>query len=408
MFRPGGGLLIPFRLRDHQPGPATATTTMELLIRIMRNGATSASKASGVTALSEPRVCSPTELRSRGEQQTLERKLFDLSLVDIDFAYAVSVHILRLECIRGVKDRSRGTPRQSSLLGSVHVRINCMQTRGLFWFLLAFTVLGQAESPESLRVMTFNVRNPNPDDGVNIWENRKDILVDTIRKYDPDVFGTQELFDLQGRYIVEKLPEYEWFGLTRWGNHENEHMGVFYKRAKLFVMESGNFWLSETPDEPGSMSWDVSLPRLVTWARFRDADGEEFYFYNTHFPHRREDAAARLNCAKVIVEDLRRRVPAFANLILLGDFNSAADSDVHALLTTELTDAQTVAPKTSGPATTSSRWIGQTEGRRIDWILYRGDWKVSEVETIDFNRGGRYPSDHYPVFAVFEPGGRSN
>ena len=264
---------------------------------------------------------------------------------------------------------------------------------------LALASLAQADP---LRVMTFNVRFPSPDDGDNVWDNRKDILVDTIRKYQPDVLGTQELFYLQGSYIADKLPEYEWFGISREGNHENEHMGVFYKRDELFVVESGNFWLSEDPDKAGSMSWGVSLPRMVTWARFRDLEGEEFYLYNTHFPHRRQDAAARLNGARVIVEDLRRRVPAFANLIVMGDFNSAADSDVHDLLTAELTDAWEACRERSGPETTSSRWSGNREGRRIDWILSRGDWRPRSVETVDYNLDGRYPSDHYPVIAVLE------
>ena len=250
--------------------------------------------------------------------------------------------------------------------------------------------------------MTFNVRFPSPDDGENVWENRKDILVDTIRKYQPDVLGTQELFYLQGSYIAEKLPEYGWFGISREGNHENEHMGVFYKRDELFVVESGNFWLSENPDKAGTISWGASLPRMVTWARFRDLEGEEFYLYNTHFAHRRQDTAARLNGARVIVEDLRRRVPAFDKLIVMGDFNSAADSDVHDLLTAELIDAWESGKERSGPETTSSRWSGNREGRRIDWILYRGDWQPTSVETVDFNHDGRYPSDHYPVFTVLE------
>ena len=266
--------------------------------------------------------------------------------------------------------------------------------------LLAMTVCSLSAEP--LRVMTFNVRYPNPEDGANVWEARRDLLVETIRKYDPDLFGTQEMFDSQGRFIADGLPAYEWFGISRRGDHEDEHMGVFYKRDKLFVVESGNFWLSETPDAPGSMSWDVSLPRMVTWARFREADGREIYFYNTHFPHRGQDAAARLECAKVIVQDIRRRTPAFADVILLGDFNSAADSDVHALFSAELQDAWEQAPERSGPETTSSGWTGRTEGRRIDWILYRGALRPTETETVDHHEGERYPSDHYPVFAVFE------
>ncbi|MCY4597568.1 MAG: endonuclease/exonuclease/phosphatase family protein [Bryobacterales bacterium] len=267
--------------------------------------------------------------------------------------------------------------------------------------LSAFLLVSVAQA-DSLTVMTFNVRYPSPADGGNVWENRKDILVESIRKYQPDVLGTQELFDFQGGYIAERLPDYEWFGISRQGNHENEHMGVFYKRDELFVVESGNFWLSEDPDKAGSMSWGVSLPRMVTWARFRDLEGEEFYLYNTHFAHRRQDAAARLNSARVIVEDIRRRVPAFARLIVMGDFNSVPDSDVHELLTTELVDAWESGGERSGPETTLSGWSGNREGRRIDWILYRGDWRPTSVQTVDHNLDGRYPSDHYPVVAVLE------
>ena len=261
--------------------------------------------------------------------------------------------------------------------------------------LLAFAAILPAQS---LRVMSFNLRYPNPNDGDNVWQNRRELVVDTIRRSDPDVFGTQEMFASQGAYIAKHLPRYEWLGVSRRGNHEDEHMGVFYKRGKLFPIESGSFWLSETPTVPGSMSWDVSLPRIVTWARFREASGGEFWFYNTHFPHRREDARARYECAKVIVADIEERVPADADLILLGDFNSAADSDVHEILTRELTDSRATAKHKVGVETTSSRWTGEKEGRRIDWVLYRGALRPLLNETVEFHRGGRYPSDHYPVF----------
>ena len=69
------------------------------------------------------------------------------------------------------------------------------------------------------------------------------------------------MFSYEGRLqrsfssTVQSLPEYEWFGNSRRGNREDEHMGVFYKRSKLRVIESGNFWLSETPEVPGSQAW---------------------------------------------------------------------------------------------------------------------------------------------------------
>lgn len=268
---------------------------------------------------------------------------------------------------------------------------------GLLLLLASATAL----PAQSLRVMTFNLRFPNPEDGFNIWENRKELVADTIRRYDPDVFGTQEMYESQGDYIAEQLPRYRWLGIGREGDHDGEHMGVFYKKNKLYPVESGNFWLSETPMVAASMSWDVSLPRMVTWVRFRDVQGEEFYFYNTHFPHRSQDAAARFEASKVIAADAAQRVPSSARLIVVGDFNSAADSDVHELLTKTLTDAWESAPAKRGTETTSSRWTGQTEGRRIDWILYRGALKPLSVETVNYNLRGRYPSDHYPVYAEF-------
>lgn len=271
----------------------------------------------------------------------------------------------------------------------------------LLLVIAACLVLTPLASAASLRVMSFNVRLPSPNDGPNVWENRRDILVETIRRSDPDVLGTQELFQLQGDYIAGKLPEYEWFGISRRGNREDEFMGVFFKPAKLRVVESGDFWLSETPDVPGSQSWDVSLPRMVTWALFEwKKSGERFYFYNTHFPHRRQDEAARGECAKVIAGRIAK-LPEDVPFVMTGDFNADAGGEVYQVFQ-GLKDAWLEAAKRTGPETTSSRWVGNTEGRRIDWILYRGDLRVSEIETVTYNRNGSYPSDHYPVFAVIE------
>lgn len=259
-----------------------------------------------------------------------------------------------------------------------------------------------AARPETLRVMTFNVRYPAKSDGPNVWENRRDLLVDTIREKDPDFFGTQELFYEQGQYIAAKVPQYAWFGVSRRGNQEDEHMGVFHRRARLRVVESGNFWLSETPDVPGSMSWNVSLPRMVTWGLFEIlGSGKRFYHFNTHFPHRREDEAARLNCARVIagrLEKLFKDVP----LILTGDFNAPAGGEVYKVFAGALEDAWGTAAERSGPECTLSGFKGNTSGPRIDWILFRGGVKALEAETVTKNQDGRYPSDHYPVFAVLE------
>jgi len=67
-----------------------------------------------------------------------------------------------------------------------------------------------------------------------------------------------------------------------------------------------------------------------------------------------------------------------------------------------LRDAWTTAAKRAGPEATFSAFKGNTEGPRIDWIFYRGGLKALEAETVTHNQDGRYPSDHYPVFALLE------
>jgi endonuclease/exonuclease/phosphatase family metal-dependent hydrolase len=270
--------------------------------------------------------------------------------------------------------------------------------------LLVPLLLLPAGSPaETLRVMSFNVRYPAPGDGPNRWELRRDLLLRTIRLKTPDLIGAQELFHLQGEYIVQNLPEYEWFGDSRRGSREDEHMGIFYKRAKLRVIESGNFWLSESPETPGSQAWGASLPRMVTWALFEvRANGSRFYLYNTHFHHTPDGAVARVNSARLLAE--RAGKPARdLPVIITGDFNAAAPTaEPYKILTEQFRDAWTSAARTAGPEGTSSTFAGRTTGRRIDWILFRGPFQVLEMETVTYQEDGRFPSDHFPVLAVLE------
>jgi len=265
---------------------------------------------------------------------------------------------------------------------------------------LLFLLLSVAACAQPLRVVSFNVRLPLASDGPNAWDNRRDIFVEAVRRMDPDLMGTQELWQSQGQYIVDKLPEYRWFGISRRGTQQDEFMGVFYKPSKLTLLDSGNFWLSPTPEVPGSSSWGIDYPRMVTWGLFEfAANKKRFYFYNTHFPHRAQDQAARMECAKIIAARIKA-LPADVPFLMTGDFNTNLGEEVHQVFTPYLTDAWQKAPKRAGPEATMSRWNGDTSGSRIDWILYRGALTVQEVETVTYNQEGRYPSDHYPVFAA--------
>ena len=88
----------------------------------------------------------------------------------------------------------------------------------------------------------------------------------------------------------------------RGGGADDEHMGVLYRTDALRLVESGDFWLSDTPDVVGSITWGNLYPRMVTWGLFESRDdGRRFYLFNTHFPYRDEDDAARTRCAQAPV-----------------------------------------------------------------------------------------------------------
>jgi|GEM_PF-90369 len=256
-----------------------------------------------------------------------------------------------------------------------------------------------AASVGDLRVMTFNVRTMTGNDGANDWGHRRDLFADTIRRLHPDVLGTQELYRQQGDDTVKRLPEYTWFGRDRFGGHRDEHMGIFYRTDTLKVVESGDFWLSDTPARVASITWGNIFPRMVNWALFeRLSDHKRFYLLDTHFPYRDNDEDARSRSATEIAAWIAR-LPKGVPVILTGDFNTAPDSDAHARLTADLRDAWGTAAKQDGPPETFHDFTGKAT-KRIDWILYRGVRAVS-VETVTTSRDGRFPSDHFPVQATF-------
>jgi endonuclease/exonuclease/phosphatase family metal-dependent hydrolase len=259
--------------------------------------------------------------------------------------------------------------------------------------------IAQPAIADELRVMSFNVRTITGKDGPNRWEARKDLFADTIRQLHPDVIGTQELAKEQGDDTVARLPEYTWFGRDRFGAHADEHMGIFYRKDRLKLVESGDYWLSDTPDKVASITWGNIFPRMVNWALFeRLSDHKRFYLLDTHYPYRDQDEDARSRSAREMATWIGK-LPAGVPVIITGDFNTGPESEAHATLTAALKDAWSAAPKREGPEDTFHDFTGKPT-KRIDWILYRGV-EATSVQTVTTSKDGRYPSDHFPVEANF-------
>lgn len=248
-----------------------------------------------------------------------------------------------------------------------------------------------------LRVMSFNVRTPVDTEPAKRWEDRREAMVTLLREQHPAVFGTQELVQKQADYLVQHLPGYRWFGEGRRGGHADEHMGVFYDSAQLKVVESGDFWLSDTPEVPASITWGNLMPRMVTWALFeRQADGKRFYLFNTHLPYRDEDEPRRVRGAQLIAKRLAA-LPADVPVVVTGDFNSEPGSPTYKAFTAVLGDARQLAAKVDGPRLTFHNFSGKPT-TELDWVLVRG-FTVERFSTLDDAPGGVLPSDHYPVQA---------
>ena len=265
------------------------------------------------------------------------------------------------------------------------------------------------EEGRTINLMTYNLKFASPTYKPS-WEVRREMQVDMIRKYDPDIIGTQEGLKEQIDYLQEHLPEYVVIGEGRKGGDDDEHMAIFFKRDKFRLREMRSFQLSETPEVIGS--GPSVNPRMVTWARFafinRPDDGEdspypmdyrehwentqEFYLFNTHFFSGTGQKLAKLNSAKLIMERINslNRFGEWTEerpLFLMGDFNSKPGSEVYKTFVGD--------EHSDDPFSLNDSIEG---GRGIDWILYNGNVKVLHHESVDYNVDGAYPSDHKPIF----------
>ncbi|GIV62268.1 MAG: endonuclease [Rhodothermaceae bacterium] len=266
---------------------------------------------------------------------------------------------------------------------------------------LAATGLLTASAPaQPLRVMTFNIRYDNPQDGENAWPHRKERVASTIRFHGTDVAGLQEALRHQIDTLAAHLPAYAWLGVGRDDGHDGgEFSPIFYRKDRLIPVEHGTFWLSPTPDVPGSKGWDAALPRIATWAVFEDrTTGRRFLFMNTHFDHRGE--TARTESARLLAAHLAERAGTMP-VVLAGDFNFTPDAPGYALLTEKLADARkrTETPPHGPEGTFTGFEAGTSTPRRIDYLFTGAGIRVLRYGVLAECEDGRYASDHLPVLA---------
>lgn len=254
-----------------------------------------------------------------------------------------------------------------------------------------------------LKVMSFNIRYGLANDGENSWPKRNGFVADVVKEFAPDLLGLQEAMGLQVEFMKTKLPDWKYFGASRDENPNGEQCGIFIRTERCEVLKDGQFWLSQTPDQKFSKSWDSSLPRIATWVRLRDrTTGRRILFLNTHFDHR--GSVARFHAGRIIREFVEEQ-PKEDSIIVTGDFNCAIKSRPYeALLATDrLQDTWLKMNPTPLPNEgTFNGFQGKDDGARIDWVLCSPNFSIVDADIVKTARDGKYPSDHFPVTAILK------
>lgn len=269
--------------------------------------------------------------------------------------------------------------------------------------LISKSISGQPGHEKNvIKIMTYNIRYAGDEktEGVNSWNNRKDLIASVINSYKADLVGVQEALKLQLDDLKKLLPDYDWVGEGRDGGEAGEYSAIFYNKKRFEVLEDTTIWLSETPEVP-SKSWDADYRRILTWAKVKDKETEKtFYHFNTHFDHKGE--MAKLEMADILndkVAEIAGKSPA----IVTGDLNFKPDSKGYQILTggrrNYLFDTQKVAKVDNSGSNITFNAFDEfpEEGNKIDYIFIKNEIEVINHKIITDTFEGRYPSDHNPV-----------
>lgn len=278
-----------------------------------------------------------------------------------------------------------------------------MKSSVILFFLLFISFINPVSSQNRLRIMTFNIRYDNPDDGKFSWTNRKSLVFNTITSHKIDILSIQEGLYSQIKDLESAFPNYKRIGVGRDdGKQAGEFSAIFFQKDKFELIDNSTFWLSQTPSVAGSRGWDAACNRVVTWAKLKEKKtGTPFFVFNTHFDHMGE--VARRESAQLLLKQIADMAGAAA-FVVTGDFNGDEQSVPYQILINsvnpKLLNTRYVSKNGSkGPdCSFISFKVEFKKGEVIDHIFINSKSKAINHTIVDDNINGFYPSDHLPVF----------
>jgi endonuclease/exonuclease/phosphatase family metal-dependent hydrolase len=272
--------------------------------------------------------------------------------------------------------------------------------------LVIFSACIGKNEEKQIKIMTFNIRYDNPHDSINAWPNRAGMVCEFLKAENPDLFGLQEALWYQYEEIDSAITGYSSVAKGRDdGKKKGEMNPVFYNINRFDLVRDNTFWLSETPETPGSKGWGASLPRIVTWVELKEKKtGESLYYFNTHFAH--DSDSARVMSAGILLKEVKR-IAGKNRFVITGDFNMSPESKAYSILTEKASSAPFLkdsylisATKPVGPSYTTNSFRDAPGKNRIDYVFVKKGMKVLKASVIVKKEGPVFISDHWPYEAV--------
>jgi endonuclease/exonuclease/phosphatase family metal-dependent hydrolase len=258
--------------------------------------------------------------------------------------------------------------------------------------------------------MSFNINGVYGDDE-NSWLMRAPLNLEVINRYAPDIIGLQEASTANLDFYREKLVDYSLVVGNCYGDTPpQEYSSILYKSSRYKLLETGEFWFSETPDIE-SVDWGVDYPMGATWARLEClSTGKQLFHLNTHFEDGPWGEESRIKAGKLIVTRLGQ-LASNLPVVVSGDFNcnpwSSPDLIVldngfvdtyRAAGNADSIDSSTLHAFKGGSYFALN--FGNEMFWRVDWILVKDGIHRVQTTASTIVRDANpptYPSDHYPI-----------
>lgn len=255
----------------------------------------------------------------------------------------------------------------------------------------------EAKEESVMRILSFNIRCTNV--GSDSWEDRIGIVSQTMLESEADSIGVQEATPEWMATLKETVGEkYAYVGVGRDdGDNEGEYSAVFYLKDKYTVIDSGTFWLSETPDKV-SFGWDAACRRVCTWVVLENKETAEKYVHlNSHFDH--IGITARKNSVDLILD----KASEYADLpvVFTADMNVKQGSDNYNQFVDSgiLRDTKFDTADTMNYCTYHDTKPQNHADDVIDYVMVNGKFDTVAYRVVTEGIDGRFVSDHYPVYA---------